>query len=190
MISKNFWTIYKIDLRKGLEIAEKDLRVNEKIRVKSVRVINHENEQLGILSVYDALEKAREVALDLVEVAPTSDPPVCRIMDYGKWKYDQKKKEHKTKQKQHVVTLKELRLRPKIDKHDRQVKVDRARKFLDKGSKVQFTMLFRGREMAHMEIAENIFEGIVSELKDVGKVEAFPKRQGRRMTMILASTKF
>jgi len=134
----------------------------------------------------DAMAQARELGIDVVEVAPRSVPPVCRLMDYGKWKYDQKKKDHRAKVKQHNVVLKEVRLRPKTDSHDRMVKMKRAREFLEKGSKVQFTMLFRGREMVHLDLAQNKFQEIADQLKDVGKVEMFPRRQGRRMTMVVA----
>ena len=134
----------------------------------------------------EALAMAREAGLDLVEVAPTSDPPVCRLMDYGKWKYDQKKKAHKAKVKQHQVNLKEIRLRPKTDAHDRQFKLKKARQFLAEGDKVQFTMLFRGREMIHLDLAVEKFNGIVAELSDLGKVEMVPKKMGRRMTMVMA----
>ncbi len=129
---------------------------------------------------------AREASVDLVEVAPGSKPPVCRLMDYGKWKYDQKKKEHKAKVKQHNVVLKEVRIRPKIDKHDKDTKVNNAKKFLEKGNKVQFTMMFRGREMMHMDMAHEQFREIAEILKDIGKVDAPPKRHGKRMSMVLS----
>ena len=138
------------------------------------------------MDVRDALDMARQAGLDLVEVAPTSKPPVCRIMDYGKFKYDQKKKDHKAKVKQHQIVLKEVRLRPKIEEHDRATKMKRARQFLEKGAKVQFTMLFRGREMAHRDLALEMFKEIVTELEDLGKVESPPQRQGRRITMVIS----
>lgn len=156
------------------------------IRVAQVRVIDQNNEQIGIVSTMEALSMARESGLDLVEVAPNSSPPVCRIMDFGKMKYEQKKKDHKARQKQHQISIKEVRLRPKIDTHDRNFKLKRAREFLTKGHKVQFTMLFRGREMAHLDLAMGIMTGIVEELQDIGKVEMAARQQGRRMTMILA----
>lgn len=151
-----------------------------------MRVVDDENQQVGVINVNDALDRAREAGLDLVEVAPNSSPPVCRIMDYGKWKYEQKKRDHKAKQKQHHVVLKEVRLRPKIEEHDQQVKMKKARGFLEKGSKVQFTMLFRGREMAHLDLAMEIFNVFKEDLSDVAKVELAPKQQGRRMTMVLS----
>ena len=160
--------------------------MNERIRVSEVRLIDQENQQLGIVPVARAMATAEEAGLDLVEVAPTSEPPVCRIMDFGKWKYEQKKRDHKAKQKQHHVVLKEVRLRPKIDDHDRMTKLRKARGFLEKGGKVQFTMLFRGREMAHLDIAVNIFKEIEKDLENIGKVEVMPRRLGRRMTMIMA----
>ena len=169
-----------------MPIATKNLRMNEQIRIPQVRVIDQNNDQVGVVSTVEALTMAREAGLDLVEVAPTSAPPVCRIMDYGKWKYDQKKKEHKAKVKQHNVVLKEVRLRPKIEEHDQMVKLKKARGFLEKGGKVQFTMLFRGREMAHMDLAMAIFDEFVSNLEDLGKVEVPARQQGRRMTMVMA----
>lgn len=162
--------------------------MNERIRVPQVRVIDHENQQVGILPTEAALEQAREAGLDLVEVAPGSEPPVCRIMDFGKWKYEQKKRDHKARQKQHHVVLKEVRLRPKIEAHDQMVKTKKAHEFLEKGSKVQFTMLFRGREMSHLDLAMDIFREIEEQLNEVGKVEVPARQQGRRMTMIMAPT--
>jgi len=153
--------------------------------VPQVRLIDAENNQVGVVATVAAMDMAREAGLDLVEVAPNSEPPVCRLMDYGKWRYDQKKKEHKSKVKQHNVTLKEVRLRPKIDPHDRQVKMTQARGFLEKGHKVQFTMLFKGREMAHLDLAVDVFGHIREELKEIAKVEVEPRKQGKRMTMVL-----
>jgi len=170
-----------------LPIALKDLRMNERIRAEQVRVIDQDNQQIGIIDVSEALAMARQAGMDLVEVAPTSSPPVCRVMDYGKWKYDQKKKDHKNRHRQHQVVIKEVRLRPKIDSHDQMVKLRKAREFLEKGSKVQFTMLFRGREMAHLELALGMLNDIAEQLQDVGKVEMPARRQGRRMTMIMSA---
>lgn len=151
-----------------------------------VRLIDQNNQQVGIVGTVDAINIAREAGVDLVEVSPTSNPPVCRLMDYGKWKYDQKKKEHKAKVKQHNVVLKEVRIRPKIDTHDMDFKIEKARTFLEKGSKVQFTMLFRGREMIHLDRAIEMFQGISQQLDGLGKVEVPARRQGRRMTMVVA----
>ena len=167
-------------------IVTKNLRLNERIRVLEVRLIDQNNNQVGIVRTLEALNMAREADMDLVEVAPNSEPPVCRLMDYGKWKYDQKKKEHKAKVKQHNIVQKEVRLRPKTDEHDRLVKVKKAREFLEKGSKVQFTMMFRGREMVHLDLALNKMNKIAEELQEVGKIEVPPKRLGRRLNMVLA----
>ena len=129
---------------------------------------------------------ARDAQLDLVEVAPQSEPPVCRIMDYGKWKYQQKKKEHKSRTHAHKSELKGVRLRPKIDVHDLNIKVSKAHQFLGEGHKVQFTMLFRGREMAHRELGMRVMEQVRDTLDELSKVEAAPRMMGRRMTMVLA----
>ncbi|MCK4851194.1 MAG: translation initiation factor IF-3, partial [Phycisphaerae bacterium] len=136
--------------KKGITIARTDLRVNDQIRVSPVRLINEENVQVGIIETKQALALALEAGLDLVEVSPNEEPPVCRIMDYGKWKYSRSKKTTKTKA--HVSILKEIRLRPKTGIHDQEVKIKRAREFLGKGDKVLFSMRFRGREMAHQDI--------------------------------------
>ena len=141
---------------------------------------------MGIVDTPKALTMAREVELDLVEVAPNSSPPVCRIMDYGKWKYQQRKKEQKAKSHAKQSELKEVRLRPKTDEHDMQIKTDRARAFFGEGHKVQFTMLFRGREMAHRDIGLRMFEQIRQGFTEVAKMEIPPRMLGRRMTMILA----
>ena len=160
-------------------------RCNEQIRISPVRLIGPNNEQIGIVETAEALRRAREAGMDLVEVAPNERPPVCRIMDYGKFKYQQKK--HAKKSHEHV--LKEVRLRPKTDEHDREIKINRALKFLSKGDKVQFTMLFRGRERAHPEVALAIFHGILRELGDLVRVEREPRMMGRNMIMIVAPNK-
>ena len=131
------------------------------------------------------MSRARDAGLDLVEVSPSAAPPVCRIMDYGKWLYEQKRKEKQSHKKQHTIVLKEIRLRPKIDDHDRLIKVNHAVKFLEKGYKVQFTMLFRGREMIYLDRGYNIMNEILQTLEDVAKLEREAKKIGRRMTMIL-----
>ncbi|MBN2211211.1 MAG: translation initiation factor IF-3 [Sedimentisphaerales bacterium] len=170
-----------------MSIVTKNLRLNEMIRVPQVRLIDENNNQVGVIDTRDAIDRAREVGLDLVEVAPNSKPPVCRLMDYGKHKYDQKKKEHRAKVKQHHTVVKEVRLRPKIDDHDVQTKLKKSREFLAKGNKVQFTMLFKGREMAHTELGMEIFDEIIAALSDIGKIESPAKRMGRRITMVVGS---
>lgn len=164
----------------------KRLRVNDLIRISPILLVDENNEKAGVTDLDEAKRRAREAGLDLVEVAPQSRPPVCRIMDYGKWKYQQKKKEQKARSHAKQSELKEVRLRPKIDTHDLQIKVERAREFLDDGDKVQFTMLFRGREMAHQNLGLNTLRSIHDTLAEISKVEAEPRMMGRRMTMILA----
>ncbi|MFQ5804896.1 MAG: translation initiation factor IF-3 [Phycisphaerae bacterium] len=160
-------------------------RVNEQIRVLQVRLIGEDNEQVGVIDTVEALHRARQAGMDLVEVARNERPPVCRIMDYGKFKYHMKKKGRK----HHEQQLKEVRMRPKTDENDRSIKINRALKFLSKGNKVQFTMQFRGRERAHRDIAVEIFRGIVGELGQLVKVERPPSMDGRHMVMILAPNK-
>lgn len=164
----------------------KRLRVNDYIRISPIRLIDENNDQVGIVETDEAKRRARQAGLDLVEVAPNSEPPVCRIMDYGKWKYAQRKKEQKAKSHANKSELKGMRLRPKIDEHDLQIKVNKARDFLEDGDKVQFTMLFRGREMAHRDLGLRTMQEVADSLKDIAKVEAPPKMQGRRATMLLS----
>jgi translation initiation factor IF-3 len=162
-----------------------NLRCNEQIRVSPLRVIGPENEQLGILANYEALRMAREQGLDLVEVAPNVRPPVCRIMDYGKWKYNQKK----NVKRHHEQQTKEVRLRPKTDTHDREIKVHQAIRFFKRGDKVQFTMQFRGRERFRKEVALEIFREILDHFGTRVKVERPPSMDGRHMVMILSGLK-
>ncbi len=151
-------------------------------------MIDQHQTQLGVISVEEAQRLSREAGLDLVEVSPTERPPVCRIMDYGKFKYERKKRQ-KNATGSHVIVLKEIRLRPKTDPHDRLIKMNRAIGFLAEGHKVQLTMLFRGRERVHRDIAHNIFKGIVDELGESIKMERFPSMEGRRMTMVVSPVK-
>jgi len=161
-------------------------RANEQIRVPQVRLIDEHNNQVGIVETFEAMRRAREASMDLVEVARNERPPVCRIMDYGKFKYQMKKKVRK---QHHEQQLKEVRMRPKTDQNDRLIKMNRALQFLSKGSKVQFTMQFRGRERAHRDVAIVIFRGVVEELGELVKVERPPSMDGRHMIMILAPNK-
>ncbi len=140
---------------------------------------------MGVINTSEAIEMARSLDLDLVEISPNASPPVCQIMDYGKYKYQQSKKEKDTKKKQHVVHLKEIRLRPKIEAHDFNFKIDHARKFLEKGNKVKATVLFRGREMAHKEFAKTLLERMANELEDIAKIEREAVMEGRLMIMYL-----
>ncbi len=167
----------------------KDLkqRINDQIKISPLRVIGEDGEQLGILERDDALRMAEDAGLDLVEVAPNSRPPVCRIMDYGKFKYRQSKRTHKGKH--HEVHMKEIRIRPKTEAHDRDFKIRRARKFLEAGDKVTVNMLFRGREVTHLDYAQQNMQAFVEQLADVAKVERGPDRLGRRMILILTPKK-
>jgi len=154
-----------------------------------VRLIDVDGTQVGIIETREALERARQASLDLVEVAPQSRPPVCRIMDYGKWKYEQKKKEHKARAKRHGMEMKEVRIRtPKIGKHDLDIKVQRARGFLERGDRVQFTLRFRGREMVHQNLGREVLNSVKAALNEVAKVERNFRMEGRVLTMVLAST--
>ncbi len=162
-----------------------ETRVNERIRVPQVRVIGDDGEQVGVLPVRDALTLAQSKGLDLVEVSPTARPPVCRIMDYGKFKYEQNLRARKAKKKQHHTHLKEIKMRPKIDDHDYGFKMRHARDFLGERDKVKFTITFRGREMAHTEIGHELMRRILAELADVGLVESPPRQEGRSINAVM-----
>ncbi len=164
-------------------------RINDSIRVPQVRLIDAEGEQVGVIDTSEAMQMAEQADLDLVEVAPEARPPVCRIMDYGKWKYQQSKKEQKARSHSKQSELKEVRVRPKTDEHDMHIKTERARDFLDEGHKVQFTMLFRGREMAHRDIGAKQCLRVHESVQDVGLIEQQPRMDGRLMVMILAPIK-
>jgi len=163
--------------------------VNREIKVSSVRVIDSEGKQLGILSIQDALKEAGEAGLDLVEVAPGSAPPVCRIMDYGKFRYQQSKKMQVAKKHQATVQMKEIRLRPKTEEHDLQVKLRHIKRFLEENNKVKVTMMFRGREITYTELGRRVMEGIAGELQEIGVLDQHPKLEGRNMVMIVAPKK-
>lgn len=152
-----------------------------------MRLIDPEGNQVGIVSAREAQRIANEHGLDLVEVAPHAKPPVCRIMDYGKYRYQQQMKDRESKKKQHVIKVKEVRFRPRIDEHDLQMKVNRARKFLEDGNKVKINLMFRGREMAHRETGEELVDRIIEMLSDVGEVEKPPASEGRFIIAFLTS---
>ncbi len=154
-----------------------------------MRVVDEDGEQLGIMEVDEARTAAEERGLDLVEVAPNARPPVCKIMDYGKYKYEQAKKEKEAKKKQHQAQVKEMKFRPKIDDHDYNFKVNHVRDFLENGDKAKLTIMFRGREMMHQEFGEAILERVKEDLADISVVEQEPKTEGRNMTMVLAPSK-
>ncbi len=169
-----------------IEPTQDELRVNERIRISPIRVVDEDGEMLGIMTADEGRAAARERSLDLVEVSPNSRPPVCRVMDYGKFKYEQSKKERKARSRQHSQQLKEVKFRPKIEKHDLEVKVRNARRFLGENHKVKVTMNFRGREVTHAEIGRAILERVAGEVKDVGTVETAPRMEGRHMLMLMA----
>lgn len=161
-------------------------RVNERIRVPKVRVVGADGVQIGIIDTKDAMARAREAGLDLVEVAPAAEPPVCKIMDFGKYKYEEAKKERAAKRKAHAFHLKELTLRPKIEEHDYQVKLKHLRSFLTAHSKVKITLKFRGREMAHLDLGKKVLDRLVKDSEDLGSVEHPLKVEGKRMIIVLA----
>ncbi len=160
--------------------------MNERIRAPMVRVIGEDGSQVGIMAVSEALKLAREKELDLVEVAPLARPPVCRIMDYGRYQYEQSKRLRKAKQKAHQTQLKEVKMGPKIGEHDFLVKLKHAREFLGNRDKVKFTIRFRGREIMHMEFGESLIERAVVELQDVAVIEAPRRREGHLLTIVLS----
>ncbi|HHY14103.1 MAG TPA: translation initiation factor IF-3 [Thermoanaerobacterales bacterium] len=167
-------------------IRGKELFINEQIRDREVRVIDSTGEQIGIVPIKNALNLARERQLDLVKVAPRSRPPVCKIMDYGKYKYEQSKKEKEARKKQRVINVKEIRMSPKIEEHDLQVRVKNASKFISEGDKVKVTVRFRGREIAHTTLGREILTKMAEDMKDIASVEKKPRVEGRNMVMILA----
>ncbi|MEW5706806.1 MAG: translation initiation factor IF-3 [Actinomycetota bacterium] len=160
--------------------------MNERIRTPRVRLISHDGTQLGIKTLEEALKIAYDAGLDLVEVAPQAEPPVCRIMDYSKYKYEQAQRAKRAKKHAATMVLKEMKLRPKIDNHDFEVKKRHIIRFLEDGAKVKVTIMFRGREMAHTELGRKLLDRLASEVQDIGKVESQPKLDGRNMVMVLA----
>ena len=160
--------------------------MNADILNEEVRCIAPDGEQLGVMKTEDAIAEAASHGLDLVEVSPNADPPVCKILDYGKFKFEAQKKRNEAKKKQKVIEVKEIKLRPNIDEHDYQVKMRSVQKFLDDGDKVKITLRFRGREMAHQELGVNVLNRVREDTDDVAKIEAFPKLEGRQMIMVIA----
>jgi translation initiation factor IF-3 len=161
-------------------------RVNEEIRVPQVRLIDAEGEMLGVMTARDAMSRAFAVGLDLVEISPNADPPVCKILDYGKFKYEQQKKKNEARKKQKVVEIKEIKVRPNIDENDYQVKMRAMKSFIEEGDKVKVTLRFRGREMAHQDIGIRVLERIRSEMDVSTKVEQMPRLENRQMVMVLS----
>ena len=154
--------------------------------MRSVRCVGPDGEMIGVLSLHEALAQAEQFGLDLVEVSPNADPPVCKILDFGKLKYEAQKKKNEAKKKQKVIEVKEIKMRPNIDDHDYQTKMRAVNRFLEEGDKVKLTMRFRGREMAHQEIGLNVLKRVQDDLGEVAKVESHPKLEGRQMIMVVA----
>jgi translation initiation factor IF-3 len=170
----------------AIQDATKRIRVNRQIRISPVRVIGHDGGQLGIMEVDKAMALAEEHGLDLVEVAPTARPPVVRVMDFGKFKFEQAKQARIAKKKQHVIQLKEVKYRPGIDDHDFETKTRHARRFLEEKNKVKVTLMFRGRQIAHPELGVAVVERVATELADIAKIESAAKMEGKQLTMILS----
>lgn len=169
---------------------QRDLpKINERIRFPEIRVIDNDGSQLGILTPEEARKVAEEQELDLVLVSETAVPPVCRIMDYGKYKFEQEKKAREAKKKQHTADVKEVKMRYKIDEHDYQVRVNQAQRFLKAGDKVKATITFRGREIQHSHLAEELLQRMSNDLQDVAEIQQAPKREGRNMMMMLSPKK-
>ena len=175
--------------RRRTFIAISELRVNDRIRVPRVRVVGSDGSQVGILETQEALAMAQEQDLDLVEIAPQADPPVCRIMDYGKYKYDQAVKQKEARKKQNLIVVKEMKMRPKISEHDYQTKKGHVERFLRQGAKVKVTIMFRGREMAHTELGRRHLDRLANDLIELAKIDVDPKVDGRNMTMVLSPHK-
>jgi translation initiation factor IF-3 len=161
-------------------------RINHRIRVPQVRVVAADGSMLGVLDTHEAQRMAREAGLDLVEVNPKAYPPVCKIMDFGKFKYEEKKRTNEAKKRQAIVELKEIKLRPKTDVHDLEVKINHARRFIEEGNKVKITCRFRGREITHPEAAEKQLMAVVERTKDIAMIELTPRMEGRNMTLVMA----
>ena len=160
--------------------------MNEDIIAESIRLIDADGEQVGLVSMNEGLEMAEEAGLDLVEVSPNASPPVCKILDYGKYKYETQKKANEARKKQKTIDVKEIKMRPGIEEHDYQVKMRSVRKFLDNGDKVKMTIRFRGREMAHQDLGMRVLDRIREDLDEEVKIEQFPRTEGRLMTMVVA----
>ena len=167
----------------------KEYRINDEIRANTVRVIGPDGKQLGIMPIHEALQKAEDYALDLVEVAPNANPPVCKIMDYGKFKYEMKKKLKEAQKKQHRMDVKEMKFRPKTEEHDLQFKIKHIRKFLSDGDKVKVRIVFRGRELAHKEQADRVINRVIEEVRDIGEVEKQPSFEGRQIIFVIVPRK-
>ena len=161
-------------------------RVNELIDAPEIRVVDADGEMVGIISVEEGIELAYEAGLDLVEISPNAEPPVCKVLDYGKYKYEEQKRKNEARKKQKTIDVKEIKMRPGIDEHDYQVKLRSMLRFLEDGDKVKVTIRFRGRELVHNELGMKVLDRVRDETEELAKVEAFPRLEGRMMTMVLA----
>jgi translation initiation factor IF-3 len=164
-------------------------RINEQIDVSEVRLIDDAGEMLGVMSIRDAIARAADLGLDLVEVSPTAQPPVCKILDYGKFKYEAQKKANAARKRQRVIEVKEIKMRPGIDSNDYNIKMRKIFAFLDEGDKVKVTMRFRGRELAHQDIAMGVLTRVRDQVGELAKIEQFPRMEGRQMVMVMAPAK-
>ena len=169
--------------------SENDVCINENIKARQVRLIDAQGENRGIVSIKEALAIAAEEGLDLIEISPQANPPVCKVLDFGKYRYEQQKKKNEAKKNQKVVEIKELKLRPAIEAHDYEVKLKQAKKFLEQGNKVKFTMRFKGRELSANDMGKQILNQIIEDLEDCSKVDSAMKLEGRQMTMVLSPQK-
>jgi translation initiation factor IF-3 len=169
--------------------AKDEYRINDKIEAPEVRLVDADGEMAGVVALPKALEKAAEAGLDLVEVSPNASPPVCKILDYGKFKYEAQKKANAARKKQRVIEVKEIKMRPNIDDHDYETKMRKVHAFIEEGDKVKVTMRFRGRELAHQEIAMRVLNRVREEVGETVKIEQFPRMEGRQMIMIMAPAK-
>lgn len=174
---------YSKNSRKTVRI---DNKINAQITAPKVRIVGPDGEQLGIVSIQEARDRSREFGLDLVEVAPKATPPVCKIMDYGKFRYQQQKRAHEAKKKQTVIQVKEVKVRPKIDEHDYQFKLQHVKRFLQGGDKAKVSVFFRGREIVHRDLGRKILDRFIEDVGELGEVENMPRMEGKSMTMILA----
>ena len=173
-------------MRAAPEREQSGPRINDAIRVREVRLIDENGENVGVVAKNDAMDRAVEAGLDLVEISPDADPPVCKIMDYGKYKFEQQKKANEARKKQKIVEIKEIKMRPAIDDHDYDVKLRAIKRFFEDGDKVKVTLRFRGREMAHQDLGMKVLQRVKAELEGIAKVESEPRLEGRQMVMVLA----
>jgi len=185
---KGEWYISKLT-RDDKGSAQDGPRVNERISSPKVRLVDENGEMIGILSQSDALERALKAGLDLVEISPNADPPVCKILDYGKYKFEEQKRRAEIRKKQKIIEIKEIQLRPGIDKHDFDVKMRSARKFIEEGDKLKVTLRFRGRELSHQELGMDVLNRVKDTLRDIAKVEQHPKMEGKRVIMVMGPAK-